>query len=409
MRILCADSLPEAAQSRLRGAGHDVVVEAELDADTLPGRLAQESFDVLVVRSTKVSDVALTSSPSLGLVVRAGAGTDNIDKEAASARGIYVSNVPGKNAIAVAELAMGLLLAVDRQLAAGVADLRGEQWNKTAYSRADGIYGKTLGLIGVGEIALELAIRCRAFGLAVVAIDKERTDEMQARVSAAGITLVPDLDALLGTADVVSLHVPRSPATQEMVNRDFLAKMKDDAILLNTARGELINTEALIEAMDTRGIRCGFDVWPDEPAVGSGDWRSPLAAHRHVVGSHHIGASTSQAQRAVADGTVAVIEAYVAGTVMNCVNISVEPAGDFTLTVRHFDKVGVLAKIFEALRAEGMNVQQMQNQIFSGTGLEAPAAVASINLLQEPSPVMLTALADDADVLAVSVAKNASK
>lgn len=401
MKILCADALPEHLLQPLRDKGHDVAVEPALDAESLPDRLADDTIEVLVVRSTKVTEDAFAATDSLGLVVRAGAGTDNIDKAAASSRGIYVSNVPGQNAIAVAELAMGLLLAIDRHIAVGTADLRAGSWNKKTYSRADGILGKTLAIIGLGEIGFALAERAVAFGMSVTALRKtERSAEAMSRVRASGIRLVDDEHALLSGADVVSLHVPRAANTVGMVDRAFLAKMKSGAILLNTARGDLVDPDALIEAMDDRGIRAGLDVWPDEPARGAGAWTSPLSTHPNVIGSHHIGASTSQAQTAIASGTVAVIEAYLRGRVVNCVNLIEEPLGEVVLTVRHLDKVGVLAKIFQTLRAADANVQQMENQVFTGS----VAAVASINLDSEPPPETLEAILGDDDVLALSLA-----
>lgn len=400
MKILCADALADDLLAPLREAGHDVVVESDLSVDTLPARIADLAPEVLVVRSTKVSAEAIAASTSLGLIVRAGAGTDNVDKDAASARGVYVSNVPGKNAIAVAELAMGLLLSIDRHLAVGDADLVAGQWNKGKYSKADGIYGKTLAIIGLGEIGFALAERANAFGMSVIALRKPgRSSASLARLRSAGITLVDTMDELLVAANVVSLHVPKAPETTGMVDAEFLSKMQDGAILLNTSRGEVIDGDALIAAMDSQGIRAGLDVWPDEPSGKTGEWESPLAKHPNVVGSHHIGASTQQAQNAVASGTVEVINAYLAGRISNCVNMVAESTGCAVLTVRHLDRVGVLAKIFETLRTAGMNVQQMENQLFTGS----IAAVASINLLSEPPEDVLAAIEADADVLAVSV------
>jgi D-3-phosphoglycerate dehydrogenase len=404
MRILCADALADDLLSPLRDAGHDVLVEAELTADMIPARLAELPVDVLVVRSTKVTAEAINSSDSLGLIVRAGAGTDNVDKDAASARGVYVSNVPGQNAIAVAELAMGLLLAIDRHIASGMADLTTGRWNKGRYSKADGIYGKTIAIIGLGEIGLALAERANGFGMTVVALRKpNRSTAALTRLRAAGIHLVDTMAELLASADVVSLHVPKSDETNGMVNADFLSKLKDGAIVLNTSRGEVVDADALIAAMDTRGIRAGLDVWPDEPSGKAGEWTSPLSLHPNVVGSHHIGASTQQAQDAVAAGTVAVIQGYLQGRVTNCVNMVSDLASCVVLTVRHYDRVGVLAKVFQTLRTAGLNVQQMENQLFSGS----VAAVASINLEKEPPADVMAAIAADDDILAVSVSSKA--
>lgn len=408
MNILCADKLHEDAFLPLREAGHDVVIEPSLTADELPERLRTGRFDVLVVRSTQVTAEALRADPQLALVVRAGAGTDNVDKAQASALGIYVCNVPGRNAVAVAELAMGLILAIDRNIASGAHDLRVGQWNKTAYAKADGILGSRLALIGLGDIGLALAERARAFGMQVAGPAKPgRTQQVRKRIKATGIKLVSDIPTLLASADIVSLHLPKSPDTAGLVDAEFLAHMKDGAMLINTARGDLVDAAALIEAMDERGIRAGLDVWPDEPSVGSGEWHSELAQHPNVVGSHHVGASTMQAQAAIAAGAVRVIRKYAAGRVVNCVNLVDEPLGDCVLTVRHHDRVGVLARVFERLRANGINVQQMQNQIFSDGG----AATASINLACNAPAALLKELEDDPDVLGVSVnpAKTRSK
>ena len=405
MRILCADAIADDLLAPLRDAGHEVVVEPELTADTLADRLAELPAEVLVVRSTKVTADAIAAAPSLGLIVRAGAGTDNVDKGAASARGIYVSNVPGKNAIAVAELAMGLLLAIDRHIAAGMADLAAGEWNKGKYSKAEGIYGKTIAIIGLGEIGFALAERAKGFGMDVAALRKpDRSAASLARLRSAGIVLVDTLDELLAIADVVSLHVPKSPETLGMVDAEFLSKMQDGAILLNTSRGEVVDEAALLAAMENKGIRAGLDVWPGEPSTKSGEWNSLLATHPNVVGSHHIGASTQQAQNAVAAGTVDVIEAYLGGQITNCVNMAIDTSGSVVLTVRHLDKVGVLAKIFDSLRSAGLNVHEMDNQLFSGS----VAAVASINLAHAPSDELLETIAADDDVLAVSVATKAS-
>lgn len=401
MRVLCADSLADDLLAPLRDAGHEVDVQPDLTANTLPGVLGAAPADVLVVRSTKVTAEAIAAADSLGLIVRAGAGTDNIDKEAASAAGIYVSNVPGQNAIAVAELAMALLLAIDRHIAPGMSDFAAGKWNKKIYSKADGIYGKTLAIIGLGEIGFALAERANAFGMNVTALRKPgRSAAAMARLRSAGISLVDTEDELLAGADVVSLHVPKAEDTTGMCDAAFFAKMKDGAVLLNTSRGDVVDEAALLDAMNTRGIRAGLDVWPGEPAGGDGEWTSPLSTHPLVVGSHHIGASTSQAQNAVAEGTVAVIQSYLGGQITNCVNLEVEPLGASILTVRHFDRVGVLAKVFETLRGAGLNVQDMDNQLFTGS----VAAVASINLEHAPSDEILAMIASDDDVLAVSVA-----
>lgn len=404
MKILYADSVDESRLQRLTDAGHECVVNSGLTADALDGGLA--GFDVLVVRSTKVTAAAIANADQLGLIVRAGAGTDNIDKKAASDRGIFVCNVPGRNAIAVAELTLGLLLAVDRRIADNTADLRAGVWNKSAYSKADGLAGKRLAIIGLGDIGLAVAERAKAFGLLVSAERKpSRSARVQQAIRSIGIRMVDSRPELLSDSDIVSIHVPGSAETSGMVDQNFLASLPDGAIVLNTSRGDVIDEPALIAAMDERGIRAGLDVFANEPGSGSAAFDSALGAHRSVVGTHHIGASTAQAQRSVSDGTVETIEAFIAGAPVNCVNLRSEPAGICSLTVRHLDRVGVLAKVLEALRATGINVQQMQNQIFEG----GDAAVATINLSQSPTDGLiedLTAISEVFNVVVIPSTKN---
>ena len=189
----------------------------DLDADTLPERIA--GFEVLIVRSTKVTAAALDQADSLGLIVQAGAGTNTIDCDRAAELGVFVCNVPGKNALAVAELTMGLLLAIDRHIAAGTADLRAGTWNKKAYSKAEGLFGRRMGIIGVGDIGIATAAR-RAFGIDVVAVAKPgRGDLAVARAEAAGITFVDTLDELLASSDIVSLPCPARPTPRAWSTR----------------------------------------------------------------------------------------------------------------------------------------------------------------------------------------------
>ena len=397
MKILYADSVDESTLDRLTDAGHEVDVQASLTADTLPQAIA--AADVLVVRSTKVTAEAIAAADKLGLIVRAGAGTDNIDKQAASSRGIYVCNVPGRNAIAVAELTMGLLLSIDRRIHDSTADLRQGRWDKKTYTQADGLYGKQIGIIGLGDIGLAVAERAKAFGLTVVAERKSgRSARVQSDIRSIGIRLLDSLEEVLSTSDVVSIHVPKSEDTTGMVGKQFLATMKDGAILLNTSRGDVVDEPALIEALSSGRIRAGLDVWDSEPGAGQGEFDSALAKHPNVVGTHHIGASTFQAQRSVAEGTLETIEAFLGGEPINCMNIRGEPSGDSCLTIRHLDQVGVLAQIFAVLRAKGLNVQQMQNQVFQG----GQAAVASIFVGGDVTDDVIGSLQEIDEVLSVS-------
>jgi D-3-phosphoglycerate dehydrogenase len=396
MRALFADVIDPSTADALADRGHECVSDPKLSADDLPGRIP--GFQALVVRSTKVTAATIEAADALELIVRAGAGTNTIDVDAASKFGIYVTNVPGRNAIAVAELTMGLLLAIDRRIADNVADLRTGSWNKTAYSKADGLFGKVMGIVGLGEIGFAVAERAAAFGLQVRAIRKDRDEETEEHIKALDIELVDSLEDLVATCDIVSIHVPATAETESMFDAGLLGRMKEGAILLNTSRGDIVDEAALLDAVETRGLRAGLDVYPGEPGSGATGWSSKLAMHPNVVGTHHIGASTAQAQKAVADGVVEIIDAFVRGEILNCVNLAPTRLGTHTLHVRHFDRVGVLAGVFDILRRRDLNVEQMENRVFQGRN----AAVATIDVVGDVGPDLIAALEGLDDVIHVS-------
>ena len=397
MHVLFADAVSESTVTELQARGHTCVVDAGLKAADLPGSL--DGFDALVVRSTKVGREVFENADRLALVIRAGAGTNTIDTGAAAARGILVANLPGRNAVAVAELTLGLLLAVDRRIVDGTVDLRAGRWNKKAYGAARGLFGATIGILGLGSIGLEVAQRARAFGMDVVALAKpDRSEHARARVEDLHIRMAESLPELLPACDVVSLHLPSGPDTAGLVDRSFLGRMKRGSILLNTSRGDLVDEDALLDALDTRDLRAGLDVYADEPGSGSAEWTSRLAQHPRVVGTHHIGASTQQAQDAIAAGVVEVIDAFVQGETPNCVNLTPSRIGSATLTVRHLDRVGVLAHVLDRLSRDRLNVEHMQNRVFRG----GDAAVATIDVGGPVSEGLLAELGALPDVFGVS-------
>ena len=320
MRILFADKFQLPYVEQLKAAGHDCDLRPELGADDLPGQIA--STEILVVRSTKVTSETIAAGDSLAMIIRAGAGTNTIDKDAAARNNIPVCNVPGKNALAVAELAFGLLLCIDRDIPNAVIDLRAGRWDKNRYSQARGIYGRNLGIVGLGEIGMALAERAAVFGMRVHVISKPEHDASTVeRLQAIDAIALSDLDTLVARCDVVSFHVPSNAQTKRMINADLLAKFQDGAILLNTARGEILDERALLDAIETKGIRAGLDVYDGEPVSGQATFASVLAQHPSVYGTPHVGASTEQAQNAVAEECVRMIEARAQGQVLHCVNL----------------------------------------------------------------------------------------
>jgi D-3-phosphoglycerate dehydrogenase len=399
MHLLFADSVAEQTIAELTSRGHRCSVDPGLTTADLPGRIA--GVDALVVRSTKVDRAVFEAADKLALVIRAGAGTNTIDIEVAARNGVLVSNVPGRNAVAVAELTLGLILALDRRIADNVADARRGRWEKKTYSKANGLLGSTLGIVGLGSIGLAVAERAAAFGMRIGCVNRAgRSQPPATGWPSSTPPASPRCPELLAASDVVSLHVPASPETKNLVDADFLDAMKPGALLVNTSRGDVVDEAALLAALDAGRVRAGLDVFADEPGSGAAEWDSPLARHPQVVATHHIGASTAQAQAAVAAGVVEIVDAFAAGEARNCVNLAPRGLGSATLTVRHVDKVGVLARVLELLREAGLNVEHMQNRIFAG----GAAAVATIDVAGAVPTELTAALDAIPEVLGTSLA-----
>jgi D-3-phosphoglycerate dehydrogenase len=381
MKVFIADALPEKTIRDLEAIGATVVNKPKTKAEELAGAIGD--CNILVVRSTEVHADCISTAKNLSLIIRAGAGVNNIDMKAANARGIYVSNCPGKNSVAVAELTMGLLLAIDRRIPDNVADLRNGKWNKSEYSKADGILGKTLGVIGTGQIGKEVIKRAKGFGLHVVAWSRSLTDEAAEELGVQRATTINDL---VTQSDIVSVHLALKPETKKLISKDIIALLKPNAIFLNTSRWEVVDEEALYEAAKAGKIRVGLDVFSGEPEDKTSPFTNKLRELPNVYGTHHIGASTEQAQNAIADETVAIIKQYKErGTVKNWVNRAKVTAAKFQLVIRHYDKPGVLANVFNSLKTESINIQEVENLIFEGSD----TAVCSLKLESKPSDYTL--------------------
>jgi D-3-phosphoglycerate dehydrogenase len=405
MKVLIADKFEQSGLDGLKAAGCEVVYQPDAAGDALTQAIRDTAADVLVVRSTTVTAPMLEAG-ALALVVRAGAGYNTIDLATASARGIYVSNCPGKNAIAVAELACALMLAVDRRIPDNVAELRAGTWNKKEYSKARGLYGRTLGLLGYGNIGQEMAKRAHAFGMPVVVWSRRFSAGQASRESAAGdgtvdgavpVIVARTPQEVAERADVLSVHLALTSETKGLVNASVLDKLKPGSYFINTARAEVVDSAALEAAIKNRHIRVALDVFAIEPKEPAGAFADPVVTLPGVYGTHHIGASTDQAQEAIASETVRIIAAYKdTGKVPNVVNLAKKTPATHMLVVRHRDRPGVLAHVFAQLRGGNINVQETENVIFEG----AQAAVARINLDGAPSEALLQAMqSGNADIL----------
>ncbi len=310
MRVLIADKFEKQGIDGLKALGCDVVFQPT-PMEELPGVIARYDPRVLVVRSTKVPAGAIDAGSSLRMVIRAGSGFDNIDVAAATERGIAVCNCPGMNAVAVAELAMGLLICCDRRIPDQTADLRAGVWNKKEYGKARGIKGSTLGIVGVGNIGSELVKRATAFGMTIHAWTRDITPE---RARMIGVEWWgsgrSELLTMVSRCDAVSVHVALTDETRGLCDKAFFDYMKPGAFFINTSRGAVVDGEALAEAIQSKGIRCGLDVWTDQPAPADTEFHDELIKLPGVYGTHHCGASTDQAQLAVADEVVRIVRVY---------------------------------------------------------------------------------------------------
>ncbi len=397
LKVLLADKFEQPGLDDLRSHGCTVQFDPELTGESLRRAILQHEPDVLVVRSTKVSAAALENGDPLSLIVRAGAGYDNIDVDAASARGIFVANCPGRNSVAVAELAWALILACDRRVPDQTADLRRGTWNKKEYAKASGLYGRTLGVIGLGRIGREIASRGQAFGMKVVAWSRSLTET---EAHDLGIGYCANLINLAKVADVVSISVAAAPETVRLIDEQFCAALKPGSTLVNTSRGSVVDEDALTAAIRDKGVRAGLDVYATEPAGGTGTFEDAIVREPGVYGTHHIGASTDQAQHAISTEVVRIIDTYrTFGTVPNCVNRALATTATNILVVRHLNHPGVLAHVFYTLGQAGINVEEMENVIYDG----AKAACARIQLDEAPLPEHLTAIGANDDVLSVDL------
>ena len=398
MKVLVADKFEKVGLDGLAELGCTLLVKPDVKVEDLPTLLRESDPAVLIVRSKKVTAEVLKAGTNLGLVIRAGAGVDTIDVKAASGLGIYVANCPGKNSIAVAELVIGFLLSCDRRIPDQVADLRQGRWNKTEFSKAKGLHGRVLGIVGLGEIGRLVAVRARALGMTVIAWSRKLTREDTDQLGI-GYAQTP-IDVARGS-DAVSINVAGTPETKHLVNAAFLAAMRPGAYLINTSRGSVVDEVALAEAVRQKGIRCGLDVFADEPGGGIGDFAPAILKEPGVYGTHHVGASTDQAQVAIAHEVIRVMQGYVeTQDVRNCVNRLARSAASSLLSVRHLNRPGVLAHVFHVLAERSINVEEVENIIYHG----AEATLARVHLDAEPDEEALRVIKEgNPNILSVAL------
>jgi len=398
MQVLIADSLSPRAIKDLESMGCAVRNEPSLSAADLPDAIA--GVTVLIVRSTRVGAAVFDAADELALVVRAGAGVNTIDLEAADRGGVFVANCPGKNAHAVAELALGLIIAADRGIAGATADLGVGRWRKKHYGAAAGLRGRTLGILGYGTIGRIVAGYAAALGMKRLVWSRSLTAE---RAEEEGVQLAASPLEVARTADVVTIHLAAATETRGLVDEMFLAAMKEGAILVNTARGEIADQAALAVAIREKGLRVALDVFADEPGGGEAEWLpdgSKDFAPILRAATPHIGASTAQASDAIAAEAVRIVRIYKeTGVPVNAVNVGESGRARCTLVVRHRNRVGVLAGVLDSLRENNVNVEEMSNTIFQ----RGETASCSLRLAGEPDDSTMERIRGQEHVLAARV------
>ncbi len=320
MLIVVADDLPASALDLLRAEGWNVDARSGRAPDQL--KIDLDEADALVVRSaTKVTADIIDAAPRLRAIARAGTGVDNVDVDAASARGIVVMNAPGANSISVAELAMAELLALARKLPAADQSMKQGLWDKKSFMGEE-VRGKVLGLAGLGRIGQEVARRAQAFEMTVIAHDPFISAQVAADL---GIELV-SLDELCARADYLSLHMPSTAQTKRLFNAERLAQCKKGMKIINTARGDLIDEAALAAAIESGHIGgAALDVYAQEPTKDQTLQKLP-----QVVASPHIAASTREGQELVGVETASALRDFLkAGVIRNAVNFPAVPPDEY--------------------------------------------------------------------------------
>ena len=299
MRILVTDGMDKTAMAQLREMGHEVV-EQFYEPDQLGAAL--KDFDAVVVRSkTKVraNHIDEAKGGKLKLIIRGGVGVDNIDVKYAESCGITVKNTPRASSQSVAELAMGHMFSCARYISVAGHTMREDKWEKKAYKGIE-LAGRTLGVIGYGRIGQSLGAKAQALGMKVLAYDIFKAEGLENE----NMKYV-EMDELLANADFISVHTP-SIDGKPLINADTIAKMKDGAIVINTSRGNNVDEDALLAALESGKLRgAGLDVFAEEPAKNHA-----LYSHPHVSCTPHIGAQTAEAQKRVGAEIVDIIKNF---------------------------------------------------------------------------------------------------
>jgi D-3-phosphoglycerate dehydrogenase len=367
-KVLVTDSLaPQGLEILERAQGIEVENAPGLDPDVLLEKI--QTADALIIRSgTKVTAEVINAGDRLAVVGRAGIGVDNVDVPAASARGVVVMNTPGGNTVTTAEHAIALLVALARHIPQATASMRAGKWEKKKFVGLE-LYNRTLGVIGLGNIGRIVAQKAKGLGMKIVAYDPFLSDEAAAKLDVEPV----DFDTLLARADILTVHVPRTKDTAGLLGRDAFAKTKPGVLLINAARGGIVDEEALFEALESGQVGgAALDVFVEEPPPAD----HPLLGHPNVICTPHLGASTEQAQVNVAIAVAEQVRDYLlSGVINNAVNVP-SISRDIAALIQPYLTLGEKLGRFQGQMCKG----QIESIEIEYTGEAAELDVAPITI-----------------------------
>lgn len=390
MKVLIADQINEKGIDELKDIA-EVIVQTDITPEELVNNIAD--FDAIVVRSrTKVTSEVIEASRKLKIIARAGVGVDNVDVKAATEKGIMVVNAPQSTSITVAEHTLGVILSLARKISIADKSVKGGKWEKSKFMGRE-LSGKTLGVIGMGRIGSQVVSRCKAFNMEVLVNDPYITEEVASRLGAE----VVDRETLFKNADVITIHVPLTPETKHSIGEKEFHMMKEDAFIINCARGGIINEEDLYHALKDGKIGgAGLDVFETEPPKDN-----PLLSLDNLVATPHIGASTKEAQRDAAIIVAREIIKVLSGnSPMNVLNMPVLDSDTLRLIKPYFDLMTQLGR-FLIQTAKG-NIKEI-SVTYSGQLADYPKLdILTRMLLQEILNPILTEPVNLVNAMAVA-------
>lgn len=391
MKILVACELSDLVLDELRPLGSDLIYAPRLTPDELPARCRE--VGVLIVDDLRVAPEVIAGAQTLQLIVRAGPGPGNVALEEASTQGVVVAHCPNKDAASIAELAFGLMLALDRHIVESTDALRQGRWARSEFLDARGLAGRTLGLLGLHAAGLEIARRAHAFGMPVVAWSP---------VAPADVEFSREIELCDWPREVARkseiVVVLDGPETRQLVlvDSEFIDTLPANALLVHLGGPGALDESAVADAVQRRGLRVALDTHPAAPTGNTGRFKSRLVGLPGVIGTLAVRGVTQQAQDAIASEIVQIVRTYlISGDIVNGLNIAERSPATWQLVCRVRDQVGVMASILDAIRADGINAQEIASRVFLG----AKAALCTIALDERPSAEALDAIRALPDVL----------